>query len=136
MNTRSSEKPLACCENGGIPQLVGNYRSTPEVVAFFNAFVTNDPDFSPARVQPPKPAIQARLPSNGARVLGMFRADVSTLAVDLGARSILPLGLGAANCVVPLAMKPVWHEPNALDGFGGHVLADLVGSSVELRSHA
>jgi DNA helicase-2/ATP-dependent DNA helicase PcrA len=65
--------------------LVGNYRSTPEVVDFFNAFVTNDPDFSPARVQPPKPAIQARLPRNGAPVLGMFRADLDTLAADLAA---------------------------------------------------
>jgi DNA helicase-2/ATP-dependent DNA helicase PcrA len=52
--------------------LVGNYRSTPEIVEHFNAFITNDPDFAAARVQPPKPAIHARLPSNGARVLGMF----------------------------------------------------------------
>lgn len=63
--------------------LVGNYRSTPEIVAHFNAFVTTDQDFAGARVQPPKPAIQARLPPNGARVLGMFRADLNTLAVDL-----------------------------------------------------
>ncbi len=55
--------------------LVGNYRSTPEIVNYFNAFITNDPDFAAARVQPPKPAIQHRLPPNGARVLGMFRAD-------------------------------------------------------------
>jgi ATP-dependent DNA helicase UvrD/PcrA len=71
----------------GVPaqrlDLVGNYRSTPEIVGHFNAFVTNDPDFSGARVQPPKPAIQARLPPNGARVLGMFRADINTLAGDL-----------------------------------------------------
>jgi len=65
--------------------LVNNYRSTPEVVAFFNAFVINDPDFLPARVHPPKPAIQAQLQSNGVRVLGMFRADCQTLAADLSA---------------------------------------------------
>src|SRR5439155_4549799 len=63
--------------------LVGNYRSTPEIVDYFNAFITNDPDFAAARVQPTKPAIQARLPPNGARVLGMFRANLNTLAVDL-----------------------------------------------------
>lgn len=63
--------------------LVGNYRSTPEIVAFCNAFIKNDPDFAPARVQPAKPDIQARLPANGARVLGMFRADATTLASDL-----------------------------------------------------
>lgn len=63
--------------------LVGNYRSTPEIVAHFNTFITNDQDFSGARVQPAKPAIQAMLPTNGTRVLGMFRADVDTLAADL-----------------------------------------------------
>lgn len=63
--------------------LIGNYRSTPEIVDFFNSFIVNDPDFAPARVQPPKPAIQARLPSNGARVLGLFRATVQDLAADL-----------------------------------------------------
>lgn len=63
--------------------LVGNYRSTPAIVAFFNAFVTNDPDFQPARVNPPKPAIQAQLPPNGAPVLGMFRATADILAADL-----------------------------------------------------
>jgi len=65
--------------------LVGNYRSTPEIVDHFNAFIVNDPGFAPARVQPPKPAIQARRPSNGVPVLGMFRADLNTLGVDLAA---------------------------------------------------
>ncbi|WP_438026355.1 UvrD-helicase domain-containing protein [Sorangium sp. So ce233] len=83
--------------------LVGNYRSTPEIVGFFNSFVKNDPDFLSARVQPPKPDIQARLPSKGARVLGMFRADVNALAADLatfladvfrGPGRTLPTGAG------------------------------------------
>jgi DNA helicase-2/ATP-dependent DNA helicase PcrA len=37
--------------------LIQNYRSTPEIVAFFNSFVQNDPDFAGARIQPPKPRI-------------------------------------------------------------------------------
>lgn len=60
-----------------------NYRSTPEIVTFFNSFIDNDPDFRPARVAPPKPTIQSRLPSKGARVLGMFRDRAETLAADL-----------------------------------------------------
>lgn len=63
--------------------LVSNYRSTPEIVHFFNSFVVNDPDFGPARVQPPKPRIRATRPSNGATVIGMFRASAQDLARDL-----------------------------------------------------
>lgn len=51
-----------------------NYRSSNDIVDFFNAFIKNDPDFSPgARVQPLKPEITA----DGARasfpILGIFR---------------------------------------------------------------
>ncbi|MFW6118919.1 MAG: UvrD-helicase domain-containing protein [Planctomycetota bacterium] len=63
--------------------LVDNYRSTPEVIGFLNAHITCDPDFQPARVQPPKPPVQAQLPSNGLPVLGMFRSDRDELARDL-----------------------------------------------------
>jgi DNA helicase-2/ATP-dependent DNA helicase PcrA len=63
--------------------LIDNYRSTPEIVAFFNNFVGNDPAFAQARVQPLKPLILAQLGSNGIPVLGMFRSDVQTLARDL-----------------------------------------------------
>ncbi|MCZ7607045.1 MAG: UvrD-helicase domain-containing protein [Planctomycetota bacterium] len=60
-----------------------NYRSTPEVVSFFNSFIGYDGEFQPARVNPPKPLIQAQLPSNGYPVLGLFRSDAQTLAADL-----------------------------------------------------
>src|SRR5262249_43073272 len=66
-----------------IKYLVENYRSSPEIVRFFNDFIQTDPTFAPARVQPPKPAIQPILPSNGAPVLGLFRPDRDTLATDL-----------------------------------------------------
>jgi ATP-dependent DNA helicase UvrD/PcrA len=63
--------------------LIENYRSTPDIVAFFNDFIEVDPDFHDARVQPLKPRIVTRLPSQGIPVLGMFRADCTTLARDL-----------------------------------------------------
>ena len=65
-----------------IKYLVENYRSTPEIVEFFNDFITNDPDFAPARVHG-KPPIVARNSSNQVPVLGMFRSDRETLADDL-----------------------------------------------------
>ena len=63
--------------------LVENYRSTPEIVKFFNDFITNDPDFAPARVDSDKPLIIAQEPSNQLPVLGMFRSDPETLADNL-----------------------------------------------------
>ncbi len=63
--------------------LVANYRSTPPIVAFFNTFIHTDANFQPARVQPSKPQIVAQLPANGVPVLGMFRADATTLADNL-----------------------------------------------------
>jgi DNA helicase-2/ATP-dependent DNA helicase PcrA len=63
--------------------LLENYRSTPEIVAFVNDYITNDPGFSNARVQPLKPPITAMLPSAHIPVLGMFRTDRNVLANDL-----------------------------------------------------
>jgi len=65
--------------------LVENYRSTPEIVEFFNRFITTDPAFSAARVQPPKPLIVPRVAANGLPVLGLFRPDADTLASALSA---------------------------------------------------
>lgn len=64
--------------------LVDNYRSSPEIVAFYNSFIVNDPDFGPARVDPPKPAIVPTKPSQWMPVIGMFRDDASQLATALG----------------------------------------------------
>ncbi|MDI6449102.1 UvrD-helicase domain-containing protein [Anaerobaca lacustris] len=63
--------------------LVDNYRSTPEIVTFFNDYITYDPAFLQARVQPPKPRIMAQVRSNHLPILGLFRQDAQTLAADL-----------------------------------------------------
>ncbi len=79
--------------------LTRNYRSTPEIVEFFNSFIEGDAGFAAARIQPPKPRIQAHREPSGLPVMGMFRPDADTLASDLaqflqdifrgGGRSIL-----------------------------------------------
>ena len=60
-----------------------NYRSTPEIVDFYNDFIDTDTAFAPARVQPPKPRIIAQIQSRGLPVLGMFRPDRNQLADNL-----------------------------------------------------
>lgn len=80
--------------------LFSNYRSTPEIVDFFNSFVTNDTDFAPARVQPAKPKIRATLPSKGVSVLGMFRDTPADLARDLA--SFINDVFRGSGCNVPI----------------------------------
>ena len=65
--------------------LIDNYRSTPEIVTFFNNYIACDPAFAGARVQPPKPQIVAQIPPNQIPVLGLFRQNAQTLAQDLAA---------------------------------------------------
>jgi hypothetical protein len=60
--------------------LVENYRSSPEVVAFYNGFIAADPQFAPARIQPAKPAIVPNRPSQNMPILGIFREDPDELA--------------------------------------------------------
>ncbi|MBB4100493.1 UvrD-helicase domain-containing protein [Sphingomonas kyeonggiensis] len=80
---------IARCEArlGTTPQgplyLVENYRSTPEIVNFFNGFIREDPNFAPARIQPPKPVIRANADPSRFPVLAMFRPDAETLADHL-----------------------------------------------------
>ncbi|MEW6405935.1 MAG: ATP-dependent helicase, partial [Chloroflexota bacterium] len=66
-----------------VEHLIDNYRSTPEIVTFFNNYIVCDPAFTGARVQPPKPQILAQMPLNQIPVLGLFREDAQTLAHDL-----------------------------------------------------
>ncbi len=71
------------CERPRLLYLSENYRSTPDIIAFYNAFIDNDPDFQDARVQPPKPPIAETRLSNNVGVLGMFRDSPEALASDL-----------------------------------------------------
>ena len=63
--------------------IVRNYRSTPEIIDFYNNHISGDPGFAGARIRPPKPNVFANRPSNGVTVLGMFRHDEETLAHNL-----------------------------------------------------
>lgn len=63
--------------------LMMNYRSTKEIVEFFSRFIGVDPGFAGARIQPPKPKIQADRKPSGIPVMGMFREDAQVLARDL-----------------------------------------------------
>jgi DNA helicase-2/ATP-dependent DNA helicase PcrA len=99
--------------------LVDNYRSTPEIVEFFNAFLRNDPAFAPARVQPPKAPIVPTIRSNGLRILGMFRPDAATLASDLS--DFLWAIFRGAGYAVPRSTIRVTRDPLGGD-FGDAVV--------------
>jgi DNA helicase-2/ATP-dependent DNA helicase PcrA len=62
-----------------------NYRSTSQIVDFFNSYIVNDANFIPARVTPPKPAIVAAGKNQVKNIplLGMFRATANDLAEDV-----------------------------------------------------
>ncbi|MBS0190787.1 MAG: ATP-dependent helicase [Phycisphaerales bacterium] len=60
--------------------LIDNYRSTPEIVAFFNDFIESDPSFAGARVTPPKPRIVPQRSSVQLPVFGLFRPTREDLA--------------------------------------------------------
>lgn len=63
--------------------LTRNYRSTPEIISFFNRFVGSDAAFAGARITPPKPPIAPNRSVSGLPVLGMFRESAEVLARDL-----------------------------------------------------
>ena len=63
--------------------MVRNFRSQPEIIAFFNSHLASDPAFQTARINPSKPLVIAANPSSHIPVLGMFGPDEITLANDL-----------------------------------------------------
>lgn len=63
--------------------MVRNFRSTPEIVYFYNQHIATDPVFASARISPSKPAVIPSRPPSNIPVLGMFRPDAQVLADDL-----------------------------------------------------
>lgn len=63
--------------------MVRNFRSRPEIIQFYNDYITSDLNFSNARIMPPKPLVMATRKSEKIPVLGMFRSDQESLATDL-----------------------------------------------------
>lgn len=62
--------------------LMRNYRSSPQIVSFFNDFAGHDPDFAPARVKG-KPQVIHNQADDDIPVLGLFRQNNQDLATDL-----------------------------------------------------
>ena len=63
--------------------MVRNFRSTPEIISYYNRHIGTDPGFVVARVNPGKPDVQSSEADSGVPVLGMFRQDAQTLASSL-----------------------------------------------------
>ncbi|MEQ1823430.1 MAG: DEAD/DEAH box helicase [Fimbriimonadaceae bacterium] len=60
-----------------------NFRSTPEIVRFYNNHIDSDPAFADARIAPRKPQVVASRGESGMPVLGMFRETPEELAAAL-----------------------------------------------------
>lgn len=65
--------------------MVTNYRSPGEIVSFYNAHITGDPQFTLARINPSKPEVIASRGNMEFPVLGMFRQSPEDLARTLAA---------------------------------------------------
>lgn len=62
--------------------VVANYRSTPEIIDFYNKHILGDSGFAAARIKQ-KTLVHATRSSRGLPVLGMFRPNQDTLAESL-----------------------------------------------------
>ncbi|MBE9110199.1 ATP-dependent helicase [Nodosilinea sp. LEGE 07298] len=65
--------------------MITNYRSSGEIVNFYNSYITGDEDFLAARIVPSKPEVIAQRGLVGMPTLGLFRADPLSLASALSA---------------------------------------------------
>ena len=63
--------------------MVDNYRSSDEIVKFYNSLITGDPDFVAARISPAKPEVVSHRGPVSMPVLGMFRESPAELADSL-----------------------------------------------------
>jgi len=92
-----------------IEYLATNHRSTPQIIDFFNSFVSHDPDFSPARVAG-KPPISKHNPDTGIPILGMFRDSIEELAEDLA--SLLHQTFKGSGYLIPGTDKVLKCDPS------------------------
>lgn len=63
--------------------MVTNYRSSAEIVTFYNSHIRGDVQFSNARINPPKPEVVAHRGALEFPVLGMFQPSAHDLARTL-----------------------------------------------------
>ena len=63
--------------------MIRNFRSSPEIIDFYNDYISEDLGFISGRINPPKPLVTHVKPSGSIPVLGLFREDQETLASDV-----------------------------------------------------
>lgn len=63
--------------------MVTNYRSSSEIVDFYNRHILGDPEFASARISPAKPQVVSHRGTLGVPILGMFRESPAELAGSL-----------------------------------------------------
>lgn len=63
--------------------MIANYRSSDEIVSFYNSHIVGDPEFGEARMVPAKKEVTSQRGLVGMPVLGMFRENAATLANSL-----------------------------------------------------
>ena len=106
-----------------------NFRSRPEIVQFYNDYITSDPGFSPARIIPKKPLVVATRTSEDTPVLGMFRPDRESLATDL--TTFLNTLVNQRSVPIGETGREIWMSP---DGALGDVV--FLAHSVEEESYS
>ncbi len=63
--------------------MITNYRSSSEIVDFYNGHILGDPEFSSARISPAKPQVISHRGTLRMPILGMFRQNPAELADSL-----------------------------------------------------
>ena len=73
-----------CMQATGRPttrvDMTRNFRSQPEIIKFFNDYISGDADFVTGRISPSKSLVAAANASNDIPILGIFRANEAELA--------------------------------------------------------
>lgn len=65
--------------------MVSNYRSSNEIVQFYNSHISGDPHYASARITPAKPEVVSIRGALGMPILGLFRNGKEALADSLAA---------------------------------------------------